>query len=484
MGVSTDTMETETEPQAEPPRPRKRRPRFTVDAAMGDGRALTPVPQPLRQPLRSLGTVLSMGRRARLMQTAARLYPILRRIEAKLYPAEQMRVLEPLSFEDALERADAIERGLRMFDGAWAARLIAVGGTDGKPLKPGDRKHTAAACGMTVAAAERVFIDRAVAAVFRDNPLMGQKLQGSVADLEGLRKVRVLGSLDALTVEEFSKGLGRDFMATLARLPGDQLAAVVRLKPYHIRPLRMILKNDFRMVLKWTPEFLTAVAESFHCVEQIRDLDEDIAEIQDPESLRILGGWTTIDITDKVNEERRARGKSRLKGRRFETDIGALRRILGAAFTELLQRPPSLLAAYGQIMDDLRALPPAGRPDRIEQMRTFTERYVEYMTPQVLVALRIIGPNNTRVTDRSKTDPTFGEALNILEGLWTKDWLGRKFFEGPLQEPKGAAAIARLVKEFGVMKERGSIKGEAEVVQIVAQSDLLDGPLRPFMKIK
>lgn len=465
-----------------PPAP-ARRARFTVNAAMGDGKAIAPLPGSLRQPFRSLGTLLSVGRRARLMHTAARLYPILQRIEAKLYP-EQQRLLDDRDFAAALDDAGAVERGLRMFDGAWAARLIAVRGGDGKPIPPGDRKRTAAACGLTVGAAERAFIDRAVEAAFRENPTMGAKLKGTVGDMEGLRKVRLLAALDALTVEEFSKGLGQNFMPQLARLPSDQLAAVVKLKPYHIRPLRQILARDFHQVLKWTPEFLTAVAESFSCVEQIRDLDDSITDIQDPEAIRVLGSWTIIDITEKVNEDRRARGQSRLKGRRFETDIGALRRILGGSFSDLVQRPPALLATYAQIMDDLRALPSEKRPDRIDQMRTFTERYVEYMTPQVLVALRIVGPNNTRVTDRQPTDPTFGEALNLLEGLWNKDRLGRKFFEGPLQEPKGAGAIAVLVKQFAEMKQRGSIKGEGEIVQIVAQSDLLDGPLRPFMKLK
>lgn len=473
-------MTTDTE---ERPTPARRRARFTVDAAMGDGAALSPLPAGMRQPLRSLGTVLAAGRRMRLMHTAERLYPILQRIEAKLYPDGQ-RLLEGVSFQAAQESPETVERGLRMFDGAWAARLIAVRSAGGAALKPGDRKQTAAACGMTVGEAERLFLDRAVGLIFRDNPVMGEKLQGHVGDLEGLRKVRTLAALDALTVEEFSKGLGANFLQMLAQLPGDQLLAVTRLKPYHIRPLRAVLKNEFRTVLKWTPEFLVAIAESFTCVEQIRDLDEDICDIEDPESIRALGRWSIQDITEKVNEERRARGQSRLKGRRFETDIGALRRILGGSFSELVQRPPALVAAYGQIIHDLRTMPTAERADRIDQMRTFSDRYVEYMTPQLLVALKIIGPGNKPLENRQKTDPTFGEALHILEGLWTKDWLGRKFFEGPLQEPQGAAAIARLVKDFAEMKARGSIKGEAEVAQIISQSDLLDAPLRPFMKIR
>lgn len=462
---------------------RPRRARFTVDAAMGDGPALAPVPPPLRQPLRSLGASLARGRRGRLMNTAERLYPILRRIEEKLYPPPA-RLLTARIMADALEHADAVERALRLFDGAWKAHLIAVRGPDGKPLQPGNRRTATAACGMTVGAAEQVFVDRAVTAVFRENPVMGGKLQGAVADVDGLAKVRLLAELDALTLEEFTKGFGVNFLQVLARLPLDQLQAVVKLKPYHIRPLRQILKNEFRGVLKWPPEMLTAIAESFHCVEQLRDLDEDIDLITDPESIRVLGTWATIDITEKVNEERRARGQARLKGRRFETDIGALRRILGNSFGELLQRPPALLAAFGQIMHDLRSLPGPARSDRIEQLRTFADRYVEYMTPQVLVALKIVGPNNTRIESRERTDPTFGEALNMLEGLWLKEWLGRRFFEGPLQEPQGAAAVALLVKQFAEMKARGSIKGEAEVIQIVAQSDLLDGPLRPFMKLK
>lgn len=462
---------------------RARRARFTVDAAMGDGRVLAPVPSPLRPPLRSIGTSLARGRKARLMHTAARLYPILRRIEEKLYPADK-RLLLPADMASALAHPDVVERALRLFDGAWQARLIAVRGLDGKPLAPGDRKRAVAACGMTVAAAEQIFLDRAVTAVFRENPVMGDKLQGAVADVEGLAKVRMLAELDALTVEEFTKGLGTNFLQMLARLPLDQLQAAVKLKPYHIRPLRQILKNDFRKVLGWTPEVLTAIAESFHCVEQIRDLDEDIDFIEDPESIRVLGAWSTYDITEKVNEERRSRGQPRLKGRRFETDIGGLRRILGGTFADLVRRPPALLAAFGQIMHDLRALPGPQRADRIDQLRTFAERYVEYMTPQLLVALKIIGPNNSRIAERDKNDPTFGEAINMLEGLWMKDRLGRKFFEGQLQEPQGASAVALLVRQFSEMKARGSIKGEAEIVQIVAQSDLLDGPLRPFMKLK
>ena len=60
------------------------------------------------------------------------------------------------------------------------------------------------------------------------------------------------------------------------------------------------------------PQYDQAIGENFTCVEQIGDIGEAFAAIEDPEALAVLGRWEIRDITDKVNEERASRGRSKI----------------------------------------------------------------------------------------------------------------------------------------------------------------------------
>ncbi len=448
-------------------------PVLIVQDKSGDGPVLRVIPPPVKGALRSLANRLSGQRRARVMRVAATIYPILQKLEDKALPASEKR-LQGVSFAKALRDDQTIERALRMFVSAWKSNIIRLNGPNGKPIPAEKGRTHSTVCGMTVEKAEIIFIDIALEQIFKANSKAKRQLLGTINNPATLGKLRVLSAFQPLSLTELVTGLGFNASDILADVEPDKLHALALLKPYHLRALRQVFGAGFRNVFEWPPETITALGEHFNCVEQVRDLGDAIGMVNSAEAMAALGRWEVRDITGKVNEERVARGQPEIKGHRFETDIEAGRAILGPYFNSLMENPPEVLEAFGTLVSRIRQTDKINRKDRIDEVRLFCDRFLEYVGTDAMRALGIVGPNPT----------SFGEALHILEGLFTKPGLGRKFFEGALQTPEGVKAIAELRADLDEMKRRGSIKGETEIGQLIANSDILDRAVIPFMNFK
>lgn len=448
-------------------------PILTVQDKNGDGPVLRVTPPPIKGVLRSLANRLSGQRRARVMRVAAQIYPILQKLEDKALPEGEKR-LQGVSFQKALQDDQTIERGLRMFVSAWRSNVVRINAPNGKPIPPEKGRTLCTACGMTIEQAEIIFIDIALEQIFKANSKAKRQLLGTINNPAILGKLRVLSAFQPLSLTELVTGLGFHASDILADVEPEKLHALALLKSYHLRALRQVFGAGFRNVFEWPPETIHALGENFNCVEQVRDLGDAIGMIKSAEAMAALGRWEVRDVTAKVNEERSARGQPEVKGHRFETDIAAGRAILGPYFNTLMENPPEVLEAFGTLVSRIRQTDKVNRKERIDEVRLFCDRFLEYVNTDAMRALGMVGPNPT----------SFGEALHILEGLFTKPGLGRKFFEGPLQTPEGVRALTELREDLQEMKRRGSIKGEAEIGQLIANSDILDRAVIPFINFK
>lgn len=448
-------------------------PVLTVDDAGGDGPVIGIIPGPLKGVMRSTANRLSGQRVARLMRVASDIYPILQKLEDKALPPDQ-KVLQGVSFAKAVTDDAKIERGLRLFVSAWKANLVRLVDEKGKTIPPQKGRTYMAACGLTVEQAEMHFIDLAITSIFKKNPKAQRRLMGSVPDPDALPKLRVMSQFQQLALTEMVLGLGHQAGQVLTTIDPDHLYALATLKPYQMRALRSVFGAGFKNVTAWDPEIIRAVAEHLDCVEQIRDMGEALGMLHSAEAVAQIAKWDKRDITDRVNEERARRGQKALPGRRFETDIAVGRTILGAYFNTLMEEPPELIAAFGKLIAGIRLMDKVDRKDAIDEVRLFCDRFMEYMSTDAMKALGMAGD---RPTD-------FGEALYILEGLFSKPGLGRKFFEGPLKTPEGVRALAGLKSDLEEMKKRGSIKGTPEIAQLIQNSDILDGHIAQFISFK
>lgn len=441
--------------------------------AEGDGPLLRFMPPPLNRMLRGTANRLSGQRMARLNRVAQQIYPILQKLEDKALPADQ-KLLQGVSFAKAVADDEKIERGLRLFVSAWKSNFIRLVDPAGKVVAPEKARTYMGACGLTVEQAEMYFIDLALKQIFKKNPKSQRRLVGMVHDPDALPKMRVLAHFQSLALTELVTGLGHEAGPILSRVDAEKLYALATLKSHHLRALRTTLGAGFKNVCEWEPDMIRSIGTSFDCVEQIRDLGDAITAIHSPEAMAVVGRWEKRDVTDRVNEERSRRGLGEVKGQRFETDIGAARLILGGYFNTLMAEPPEILEAFGNLISRIRTTDKVDRKDRMDEVRLFCERFLEYMNSDIMRALGLSGDNPT----------SFGEALHILEGMFSKPGLGRKFFEGAMQTPEGVKALAGLKRDIEEMKKRGSIKGEAEIGQLISNSDILDGSIAQFISFK
>lgn len=439
----------------------------------GDGPVLSLVPPPFKGILRNVFNKMEGQRNVRLMRVVGDIYPILQRIEAKALPEGERR-LSGVSLNSAMRKDECIERALRIFVSSWNSNVFRLIDTTGKQVTPDKGRSFMGACGLTIEQAQMYFIDKAVKSIFRKNPKALKRLVGVIRSPEALPRLRVLSQFQQLAMTELIQGFGTSIGQALVEIDPEVLYAMATLKAYHLRALRQVLRSGFKNVASWQPDMIRSISVHFMCVEQIRDIGEAFGAITDPEAIATLGRWEIRDITDKVNEERASRGESKISGHKFETDIGLGDKIFGSWFAAMLGMPPDILEGLGNVVKDIRTSDKVDRKDKIDRIQLFCDRYLEMLPLDVLRALGIVG----------KTPSTFGEALFICEGLFTKQGLGRKFFEGPLQTPDGIKALAALKEQVGEMRRGGSIKSEAEIQQLIQNSDMLDGPIAQYISFR
>lgn len=450
--------------------------RIVVDTEAGDGKWLSRLPEAVRAHMRPKGLATPEGRDKRLMNVAEAILPGLQSIEEAAYPPDQ-RLLAGKDFETAIQQSHSIERGMAMFDVAWQTGLVRIfGGPAGKPLGFGTTDGTVNACGLTIGEGRLFFVRMAARQILANNPKAAQRLLPHVADREALPRLRLLTGIDPVTVEELVLGLGERLRELVATKEEDFLNVLAKLKGFQARGLRTVMKDRFPEILGWDARMVEAVVETFQCPEQFRDLGEAFAEAENHDAIRAIGRWERRDITERVNAERVRQGKDRLKGRRHETDIAAARPLIGAHFKTLMQRDAGTIEFIGQRIAEWRRVDDGVERDALgEEIQALVGRFADFCTLDLLHALRLAGRDDDDAL-------TLSEALGLLEGIWDKPSLGQGFFAGPFRMSAGVRAVEDTATEYMEMKRRGAARTRADLRRMVAESELFDKHLQPFMR--
>lgn len=454
------------------------RTKLVIRVQDGDSDLLRVLPFGLGRPLRSLTLRSRGGRQTRLQRAVRKIYPFLQKLEEAALGAEGA-MIGTLSFEQAMKNDKAIERTIKVFEVAWQLDLIALIAPNAKKISPGKRAVAAGACGLTVAQAEQVYIDRAIRLIFSSNKEALARLPNEARALDALPRLRVLAGMNALALGELRLKLGSRFGQILTdQVDLDWLNALTYVKAFQARTLGAVFGPAVTEILEWEPQFLLAFAQAFTVPEQIRDIALELRLVHTPEAVRALGAWEVRDVTDKINEELNKRGRPSVKDQQYETDIAVFRTMLGADFPTLVKQPAFTIKAFGELLGNIREMPPGpARSDIIEHLKTFCNRYLDYMTPDALAALEL----STEIEPDEHAGPTVPEIVGIMNGIWGKPGLGRVFFEQHLQRKDGVAALRGLVDDYRMMVKRGSIQRKQDIATIIISSTVLDRSINRYI---
>ncbi|MGB0697091.1 MAG: hypothetical protein ACPGOY_15665 [Rhodospirillaceae bacterium] len=452
--------------------------RTIIGERLGDGPWTAAMPKRLRGVGRRFAGFRKRETRRRLIRALDRLYPRIKALEALTMP-EGSWLLQGLSFDEALEVPDCVDRAWQVFQAAWKAGFILILDDEGETIRFADSTAIILACGLELKEVEAYVVALAAHKMFKENPLALEKLEDCIEGMEDLPKLHILVTFDALKLEDLRQAFGERLESDVVGLPVDQLRALGALETYAIHALRQSMGREFTDIIDWDYERLLALAKYFTCVEQYRDLGPYLTTVEDPEAIKVLGEWPIRDVTEQVNSQRKKDGRGRLKGRRFETDIAIVRAVLEAAFEDLLVMTPPVIDAVGRAISQIRHLDKAGQLERMKLFRSFSARYLEYLNHLNVRALRLGEEDVTASEEDAANTASLAEIQGVLNGLWEKKGYGRPFFEGPFQTEEGSEAIKGLIAAMLEMKKRGTAVGE-EMSKIVSKTDLLDDPIKKF----
>ena len=467
-------------PTPEPPGRRTPLPktRLRVRLIDGDSDALRVTPFGLDRPIRFIALRSEGSRRHRLHRVVGKLFPFLQKLESAALGGGET-LLAQTGLAQAMKDDRIIERAIKVFEVAWQLRLVDLIGPGGKALGPGDRTRPVAACGMSVAQAEQVYVRHAVKRIFSNQNETLSRLPEDALSPEKLPRLRALAQMDAVALRELLTKLGRRFAMVLdENRDADWVNAATHLEAFQVRALAEAFGPSVIEMLDWDPAYLLAFAESFTVPEQIEALGVDLRLVHDPEALRAIGGWEVRDVTAKNDEELNRHGQPASGATQNETDIAVFRAMLGMDFDTLLKQPAPTLAAFGRLLANIRAMTPGkDRTDIIEKLKTFCSRYLNYLPPEALSAIDL----STEIEPDENAGPTLPEIVGIMDGIWGKPGLGRVFFEQHLQRPDGIEALRGLLADYREMVRRGSIQRKQDIAQIIITSSVLDRAISRFI---
>lgn len=452
--------------------------RLVIRIEDGDSDFLRILPFGLSKPARSLTISGSSARITRLERVAHKLYPFLQKLEGAALGNDQS-IIGSLPLQEALRNDRAIERCIKVFEVAWQLDLLVVVSPQGKKIGIGKRTVPTGPCGMSVADAEQFYIERAVKAIFVNNKEALPRLPSEVRTLDTLPRLRIISAMNAAALGELRVRLGARFNAIMTdAISENWLNAITHLKAFQIRALGESYGPAATEILDWSPQYLYAFTQAFTVPEQIRDLGLELRLLTTSESINAIASWEVRDVTEKVSEELRKRGRNPGESKQYETDISVFRTMLGADFPTLMRQPAGTIRAFGQLLRNIREMP-AGQPrsDIIEQVKTFCDRYLNYMTADALEALDI----STDIEPDDTAGPTIPEIVGIMNGIWGKPGLGRIFFEQHLQRKDGVAALRGLLDDYRDMVKRGSIQRKQDIATIIITSSVLDRAISRYI---
>lgn len=400
----------------------------------------------------ALWSKLSLLQNIRLKHTVSQhILPTLQDLET-LYLKENLGASPRLagrSFAEIEQDDIAIEAGLYLFELALQEGLIEFHAVDKKgKARKANTKGPVGSCGLSLEDAKTRYLDKAVKLIFaqshdRKDKNVEAHLKGlEVETVRDLQSVRQLIRFDPLSVRELHKGLkGR--LQPLLQQDKIYLDILHSCKPImFLRALRYALGKNFVQILKWTPQYITAVAEGLDHSAKITSLGPELLSIEDPAVVRAFGTWGMKEVKPKTAKE----GKKK----KYVTRITQVKEAMGSDFSILLTASPSVVEEVGswsnkEIAEIRHFLPHLGS-DAIEAM----------------------GPL------------PFEMRVSMLEGLW--DRLGRDFVENDLKTPEGATAIANIAKEVTEMLKKGS--ASKDVKTLITKTDLLDPAIMHFLTRK
>ncbi|WP_299439583.1 hypothetical protein [uncultured Rhodospira sp.] len=460
--------------------------RLTIEESHGDSRWVATVPGFLRGMARGLDARGGRQRDLRMVRAVATLYPTLCQVERATHKGDGEEgglLLDGTPFETAVNDDRAIERGLSVFDTAWASGAIALRAGNGKLIPPSRGKVIVPACGYSVDHVRHYFVDRAARLILRRSPKVYDRIVKDITDASKLPRLRYIASMQTLVINELIRGFEGNASKALFQTDEAMLDGLSRFRPAVMVALRESMDQEFPRLMGLDPEILKALADAFTVPEQARDIGPEVLQLSSPEAVHAVGAWDLHDITHRVNEERERRGLPPVKNPVYSTDIRTLRSVLGSEFGHLLERPAALLTVFGEAVRKLRDLDVAPRQACVEQMTLFCQRYIDYLTEEAVVSLFLLSPRD-RANLPENRRPSIAEVFFIFEGLWNKKGFGRKFFENAVGSPEGAKALRLMMFDFNALKDRGSVKAAEDLAQITNNSDLLDTHIAKFTNSK
>ncbi len=449
------------------------KPVIIIGDKQGDTGVINILPGPFKGLLRNALKNVASQRKARLIHTAQVLYPVLQTLEEKSMDAD-MQVLRNISFEAAMHNDMCLERCLRLFQSAWAYGVIRILDGDGNTISAEHPKTIAAACGDTVQVAQEYFINIALELMFKKDPGTLARVWGTVHNPDSLPKMRLLTQFEEIALGEMMIALGPQAGAILSKIEPERIYSLALLTPVQIRALKQSLTGNFHQICEWEGKKIRALAKYFNSVEQITDLGPALLTMDSAEAIMAVGQWKKRDVSEKFNMARQNKGLEPLRGSAYDTDILFAKKFLGSVYDMMITQPADIVQGVGKLVAAIQQSDKAERSRRADEIRAFASRFMEYLTTDTIRSLGIAGEKPT----------TFGEATYILDGLFSKQGLGRKFFEGPLQTPEGALALHKLKDNIDRMRRGGTIKNDAEVSVLIANSDMLNEAISEFIVFK
>lgn len=401
----------------------------------------------------ALWSKVGLLQRIRLRRTVTdHILPVLQELE-QLYLKEHFGAKPRIAGRPAaeIEKDDiAIEAALYLFDLALQEGLIEfhAGNSKGKKGISASKpvtKGPVGSCGLDIAGGKAHYLGHAVKIILaqgqrKDADIEAQLKGVEVKTVADLQSVRQLVRFDPLSVAELHKGLkGR--LEPLLQQDTVYLDILHKCSPIKfLRALRYALGKNFAEVLKWEPEFITAVAEGLDHSAKIMALGPELLSIEDPDVIRAFGTWAMKEVKPKGGEE----GKKK----KYVTRIAQVKEAMGSDFGILLTATPAVVEEVGRWTN---------------QEITEIRHYLPHLGPDAIEAMSPL---------------PFDMRVSMLEGFW--DRLGRDFVENELKLPGGASVIRNIVKELTDMKKRGS--AAKDVKGLITGSDILDHTMSHYLK--
>ena len=355
--------------------------------------------------------------------------PFLRKLEANVFD-EKDCLIQKLPYKIIINNYQPLLRCLMLFQQAWLNNIIIILNEKNEQICQDNIKDICACCSINILECINYYIIKLTNIGCEQNMIISHNVNKYGTNINYFSIIKYINdNMHPLIVREIVIGLSSNFSSSLNKLSKEKINAYAKLRPDQIRAMHAA-KSDFTKI------FLTLSEEIIQNLQNLSydqmfylSINNNIIKITDPNIINVISIWE--EDLEEIN--------TTLLKNKYTTVIKPMMIILTDLFSVIISYQAATATNIWLCIKNIIMSPRYLYNEEIKNINLLIKRFLPFINESLM---------NTMGFNDPDSGTNFSIMLYILEGLFQKQGLGKKFMTDVMSTPEGITELGNLTNKI------------------------------------